>query len=374
MPGKNYLEPHRNKRLNEVVIPGAHDAGIYIQAKDNVQTQINNIMQQAEAGCRFFDLRIATRKITEKGVTRYEHKAYHLKDSLVKEKQIKSGKNIPSNIGGYQSMSRGGGWGDDLDKMLKDARKFVEQNTSEFLILKFSKCYNWEIVAEACLNVLEGVHYSGGGNINNKLCGDLAGKVITVFDDEPKCRAALREFIARYPQYPVINFIKSLYNKDTGRCGAYDPEYNGIQYFGKFSSTSDVGKNTKSQSKLLTIGSTNHVDCLGMMYWTTTGILGNIKNRNDKMWTQQMKSVLKKTWEHGLAESIKTRLGGEYQRTSATLATGSGAAGRFKAYMPNIVMMDFVDADKCSTIEQLNRLASIDLALAVQLPQVFDTV
>jgi hypothetical protein len=375
MPGANYLQPYHHKFLNEIVIPGAHDAGIYVQgSKDNVQTQALDIAGQATAGCRFFDLRIATRQVTEGGVARYEQKAYHLDGKLIGKKTIAPSTKVASGIVGYQSMSKGGGWGGDLNSMLQQARAFVEQNPSEFLILKFSKCFNWVAVAEACLNILEGVHYAGQGNINKKKCGELAGKIITAFDDEPECRNALAPVIARYPQYPVFVFIKSLYDKKTNKSKVYDPKYNGIQYFGKFSSTSKVDQNTKSQAKILDAGSTNDVDCLGMMYWTTTGIFGNIRARNDSMWTDKMKGVLKKTWEQGLAQSIKSRLGGEYARARNTLTLGGGVSQRFKAYMPNIVMLDFIDTDKCNTIEALNRVAAIDLALAVQLPHAFDTV
>ena len=54
----NYFELGKNKQLNEIVVAGSHDAGI-TKGSANVRTQVLNIGDQARAGVRVFDLRIA---------------------------------------------------------------------------------------------------------------------------------------------------------------------------------------------------------------------------------------------------------------------------------------------------------------------------
>ena len=53
-----YYKLGAEKRLNEIVMAGTHDAGI-TKGKWNAKTQKLNIRGQADAGVRIFDLRIA---------------------------------------------------------------------------------------------------------------------------------------------------------------------------------------------------------------------------------------------------------------------------------------------------------------------------
>ncbi|WP_374945119.1 hypothetical protein [Sphingomonas sp.] len=357
MPGRTYLMPYRNRRLSEVVIPGAHDAGVYTQNSANVQTQSLDIGEQANAGCRFFDLRIAAYKANVGGQTVYQNKAYHLDGKLVVNHSVKNQGSIKS----YQNVGHAGGWGGGLDEMLDQAKAFVEANETEFLILKFSKCNNWPSVAEACVARLGTAHYKDGGNLNNKLVRQLAGKVITVFDEE--ARKELTPVITAQRGSPHgILFVKALFDKKTGRSKGYEPGYYGLQYFGKFSSTDKVDKNTRKQAETLNAGAATHMDVLGMMYWTTTGLLGNIQARNASMWTETNIASLQKTWKSGLEASITHRFGNEIDSAMRLAQTSGGAlGGRMKAFMPNIVMMDFVDDEKCNVIEALNTVAATSL-------------
>ena len=103
-----------NKKLNEIVIPGSHDAGIYNPEASNVQTQSLQILAQAKVK-------------SHTGQTDIVETAFHLNPKLVREKV------------GYQTMRKLGGWGGRLGTILKEARDYVETFPSEFLILKFSK-------------------------------------------------------------------------------------------------------------------------------------------------------------------------------------------------------------------------------------------
>ena len=357
MAGNDYLSNYQNLRLNEVVMPGSHDAGVYTANKSNVQTQALDIAGQANAGCRFFDLRIATYKSTVGGQTTYTNKAFHLDQSLVVDHKVKNTPGITS----YQNVGHAGGWGGGLDDMLDDARTFVTTNPTEFLILKFSKCANWSSIANACIMRLGPAHYTDAGNLNNKTVRQLSGRVITVFDES--ARPKLIPVITAQGGRPHgILFIKALYDSDSGSSKTYDPNFWGIQYFGKFSSTDKVGKNTAKQGRTLVNGAATHMDVLGMMYWTTTGLFGDIRQRNNTMWNQTNVAALQQTWKSGLEASITQRFGNEKDSAMLLAQTHGGAlGGRLKSFMPNIVMMDFVDQQKCDIVEQLNAVAATSL-------------
>jgi hypothetical protein len=363
MPGPTYLAAYQNKRLNEVVIPGAHDAGIFLAGRTNVQTQALDIAHQAADGCRFFDMRIAAQKQKTGGVTTYTHKAYHLNDALIISSKAKGNPNVSK----HQTVAHLGGWGGDLVTMLNQANAFVQAHPTEFLILKFSKCFNWPDIARTCFTHLQGQSwYTQYGNLNNRTVQELSGHVITVFAE--KARKEINPIVASHTgQAHGILYFRELYDADTGTSKTYDPAFSGMQYFGKFSSTDDIDKNTRKQTETLTAGAATHMDVLGMMYWTTTGLFGNIQTRNDQMWITT--DALRQTWRAGLQASIEDRLGRE--RNAAVLAAQWGAlGGRLKSFMPNIVMMDFVDLAKCNTVDGLNAVAGQDLRRLIIKPPV----
>ncbi len=359
MPGPTYLAAYQNKRLHDVVIPGAHDAGVYTQNDDNVQTQSLNISEQAEAGCRFFDCRIAAHRIKIDGHARYVHTAYHLNDNLVNEHKVSSNSN---NVKTWQSMRDLGGWGGTLTTMVTQAKNFVINHPSEFIILKFSKCFNWVEVAETVETTLGQQRYLGGGNINNKRVSQLAGSVVPVYDEAS--RKELAPYIASLPANTPhgILFSRSLFDKKTKQSKNYLRGFEGLQYFGKFSSTDDIAANTAKQRKTMVKGAATNVEVLGMMYWTTTGVFGNIRQRNDQMWTQTNIAALQQTWKAGLEAAISDRFGSDLDIAKRLVSSGNARNGhRLKAFMPNIVMMDFVDRAKCDTVEALNHVAAQEL-------------
>lgn len=376
MPGRNYLSHYQHMRLNEVIIPGAHDAGVYTDNATNVQTQDKNIAEQANCGCRFFDCRIATHKMKQSnGSFKFVHQAYHLDGSLVVDHKVssKSKAKYATSVTSHQTRRLGqGGWGGNLTDILIQARQFVRDNPSEFLILKFSKCFNWPDIAEHCRQLLQGNRYTGGGNLNNKTVAQLAGNVITIFDESS--RRVLGSYVRSIEMFGEphgIMFCKALYDKKSGTSKGYLPNYAGLQYFGKFSSTPEIDKNTNKQRATLETGSATHMDALGMMYWTTTGMFENIRTRNSRMWTRTNIRALQETWEAGLEAAISSRFGREKEQ-AMLLATSTGGllGGRLKAFMPNIVMMDFVNRWRCDIVDDLNHVAAQKLQdLMVPAPQ-----
>ena len=69
-----------------------------------------------------------------------------------------------------------GGWGGELEQMLRDAKAFVENKKTEFLILKFAKCFNLENVIQSCETELGNTQYKSDSpvDLNEGLDGAFA--------------------------------------------------------------------------------------------------------------------------------------------------------------------------------------------------------
>ena len=348
-----YFELGANKRLNQIVFAGSHDAGI-TGGNSNVKTQRLDILKQSWAGVRLFDIRIAAQSVAVAGgFKKAELRAFH---SGIKRDKTK----FRSYQGRGELVKRsklvGGDWGMGLTKILTDARDFVQSQSgsNEFLILKFDKCINWPLIAQACKAELGDAVYRQGGNINTKTLGDLRGKVIVLFSHGGWMEAGsppVSEGILRF---------KNLYAPGA----SYEDDFDGLQYFGKGGTSvkkplrkisQNVAKQKKLMSKAGTLAMANP-NLMGMMYWTTTGIFQSIKRRNDGMWDTPNVVRLKKLWAGGLQEFVHTR-------NPLTAPAGSPAVGaERRRYLPNIVMIDFADEIKCRHIRGLNDASAEQLA------------
>lgn len=337
---------HQGRQINELVFAGTHDAGIDA-GSGNEQTQTLDIGGQASIGVRIFDLRIAVRSSGIKGSGVL--KAYH-------------GQGMHKVVGGNQLMA--GTWGGGLQGMLQDARRFVATKSSEFLLLKFDHCKNWDQIANMCVDVLGNAIYTGGGNLNTKAVGDLAGKVVVMFSG-----AGLQKIGGAQPAVGIIG-IKSLYEKGSPQ-RAYDPNYVGLQYHGKGGTSAMNGKsdekklkeNVKKQTTIIDSGrsaSGGDPRVMGMMYWTTTGLFRNIGSRDRFNWNHggNFGEGMKRLWLEGMGEYIDDNLplyiaGGQY-----------GAGALIKRFMPNFVMIDFADSQRCQAVFDLNELTGTRLVQA----------
>jgi len=351
-----------DKQLNEIVIAGSHDAGI-TSGGGNAQTQNLDIRAQAAAGIRMFDLRVAAFSTGAKtgGVKEVGLHAFHADGSL-QTKETKT--RYVTDQDRVQDVTRvklkygQGAIGEGLGKMLADARGFVETYSSEFLILKFDKCSDWRLIAETCVDGLGDTIYTDGGNLNKKTLRDLAGKVIVVVTD-------MSEIPVGYRGAGGILNIKNLYGKN-GPSGGYQEDYQGLQYFGKggtsvnpkkmkWTQSGKIKENVEKQTVILDRKGDGNPDVMGMMYWTSTGLLENIKDRNKEMWKPKKVAALNRMWKSGLEDSINSRL------TQAIDPTSYSSGGLLKAFMPNIVMIDFADPSKCQTIYELNFIAATSI-------------
>jgi hypothetical protein len=376
-----YSDLGAHRRLNEIVMVGSHDAGITGGDK-NAQTQTLDIGQQARAGVRFFDLRIAafaTNQL-ENGVKKVEMRAFHADGMLHKvENKTRGVVGATGTTVLERSKLKGGtDKGLGLAEMLDDAYDFVSSAdfSGEFLILKFDKCTNWKLIAAMCQARLGQKLYTGGGNLNTKTLAQLAGKVIVAFMPEGYAQLDVNERVGITP-------IKNLYKPPAN----YDPAVAGLQYWGAGGTNPMNGKtqkgkmqeNISNQSKIMrsaTMGvkvkkhfqfarsveyrnSAASPHAMGMMYWTTTGLLASIKSRNDNLWTAKNRLGLSEMWLNmfmEFAEYLQNAL-----PDNINLASYS-SGGTLKMFMPNIVMIDFADDDKCQYIYDLNNLAAVQLA------------
>jgi hypothetical protein len=337
----NYYELGPDKPLNETVFVGSHDAGV-TGGEANTQTQDRDIYGQAESGVRLFDIRIIGAVVKQGSAAKVvDLKAYH----GIGPESKKSG--VSLRTGGDVSVTVksmwGGAFGMSLTRILSDASKFVIQNPTEFLILKFDHCSNWLGIAEACVAVLGNTIYKGGGNLNTKTLRDLQGKVIVLFTED-----GLK---AVHHLYGIPQGILGIKNLQKG--GAYNPKYHGLQYFGKGGTSiwkpfKKIEQNVENQKKLMTKGAAGNPNVMGMMYWTTTGMNESIKERNATMWSPPNVKRLKQMWEAGLQDAIEAR-NNTFRRID-----GFDSATKLKAFMPNFVMIDFADPTKCDAIFELN--------------------
>ena len=375
---------YSDKRLNEVILLGSHDAGI-TKGGINARTQKEGIGAQAANGARFFDIRIAAFYNTRIGATAM--RAYH--DDTKKEMPWTS-KNLASRnaLGGPITNNRVddkmkihgtvlGAKGEGLSDMLLEARKFVEDNPTEFLIFKFDKSENWPQIADVCMTLLGNYIYTAinasQGNLNKRRLRKLAGHVIILFTEEGynKCGKTSAEGILKWV---------SRYTSESAIPGAFVDDYYGLQYYGKggvsadaWGSSAKIRKNFQVQAQLVrgggsykqentapngtkTIVEGSHAgvsaQLVGLMYWTTTGpsALG-IKSRNKSMWSQSKQKML---------VEAATGIAVANLATSQNPFLGGGGM-HVKSLMPNIVMVDFVNNQQGKLVRALNDKSGAEL-------------
>jgi hypothetical protein len=344
----DYLSSFSNKQLNRVVIPGSHDAGIFqFNNSGGGKTQSLNIAAQAAAGCRWFDIRITGQVVHGKVV----HSAFHsTRDPKKKDLQ----KNDLQYLEPKGSISTD--FGGELESMLRDAKGFVEKNSTEFIIFKISKSSNIEYIYDRCRAVLGARHYVNGSkqhNLNVQKVSLLAGHVITLFsagDCEKISKANNGDADGAFPYHELTK------GKAEKNSVVYDSTNRGLQYFGKYTGTIYTGKNSDEQIKKFKgyLKSDGYdVDAMGVLYWTLTTswnpqsltVSKNIEKRNVKQWNKSGVDKLRRTFGNIIYSSIEQKMG---KRTYYPNNND------FPLYMPNVVMMDFVDDMNCREVFLLN--------------------
>lgn len=340
-----------NKRLCDVVFPGTHDAGIYgPELGGTAKTQSLSLGEQAAAGVRYFDLRIATIK-TGNGL---EQRAYHA--PALKKVSGKEGNYQKPSLTSAVAIGTFTGHGSDrLSQMLDQARSFVMKNAGEFLILRFSKCGDMQDVVNQCILKLGDERFAQNVNLNIASINSLQGKVITIFD-----QGDFNKLSPASKATPGILPVKAMFNSEEGHA-TYEPYKWGLQYFGKYSNTRSTDKNIRKQLEILSQGPVSSPEMLGMMYWTLTTKIGekllktfeSIQVRDRKMWNSGQQALVK-AWRAGVRDHIVARAGHQHRQWLANGYPATAMGRSAKSFMPNIIMMDFADPDRCATIWNLN--------------------
>jgi len=352
-----------SRRLYEIVFAGSHDASITTGAS-YAQTQDLDIAGQADAGVRLFDLRILARKKGDAINLVGYHGSPGGKETVTAPTRF----NANAQIQVKTNKKISGEFGLGLHSMLTQAKSFVE-STNEFLILKFDKSTNYPVIAEFCVETLGSAIYKPIGKEFSKLTLDeLAQKVVCVFNHKELGN------MGNYTEADGILGFRSLKGKDNA-VGAYDPNFSGLQYYGKGGTEAwKIYQTNKMKRKdnqgiqegmLLAMAAVEDnfaANVLGMMYWTSTGSLSSIRERNENtMWGASGVRRMGELWREGLEASIATQL----QRDEVRYMKHGGVK-RLKAYFPNIVMIDFADSTKCQAIFDLNTAADQRLVAAYQ--------
>ncbi|SRR6056297_340210 len=356
------LGPH--KRISDIVFAGSHDASITSGAQ-NVRTQTGGITMQAMAGVRIFDLRILAQR-TGDSASLVGYHGGKSGEKTVTMTHARTGNRFKLKT--HSSMSKlGGGFGEKLSTMLAEGRDFVtNKKPTEFLIFKFDKCTNYSLIAEYCVEILGDAIYKPVGEFAKRTLDDLKGQVVCVFPDDARAE------ITAYGEDDGIIGFRSL-KSDKGPPKPYDAKYKGLQYMGKGGTdwkkvwksktgkmSENFGKQSKLMGKMAAVEDQSAGDVLGMMYWTSTGLKQSIETRNDVMWTKTGVRRMQDLWEEALEDAVGSQLRNQHAKYM-----DYGDRQQMKAFIPNIVMIDFADAGKCQTIYDLNFMAEQRLSDAV---------
>ncbi len=160
-------------RLSDIVIPGAHDAGMSVLngvgGRDkhyvnrcNTLTQLLNVDAQLKAGIRMFDIRLGVLN----GVLYTKH--------------------APA---GCMEESKGGGWGEKLSDILNATKSFLDSNRNEFVILNFSHfCDHPLSIQEQASQIAARLGEKYIYDLNGKYLPDtklseVTGKVVLLFEN-----------------------------------------------------------------------------------------------------------------------------------------------------------------------------------------------
>lgn len=158
-----------NVTLPQVILPGSHDACMY-EARpgsdrttvNSVVTQFHTIRGQLDLGTRFFDIRVY--KDRDSGILR------------------------PGHFADKKSSSRIlGEYGPQFINVVQDVKEFLEANTGEVVIIKFSLSKSAKDLAIQMIeSAWDGILFDSNAKVNlaSVKMGQLRGKLLALFDDE----------------------------------------------------------------------------------------------------------------------------------------------------------------------------------------------
>lgn len=324
MSNENWMQRiPANRQLCDMVIPGSHDAGVYginlTTQKAPAQwarCQGSPIYGQALYGSRMFDCRVFLKRNAKKELI-------PTMGHFGREKKV--------HKGGVGTL---GAYGGTLFTAVDDAVNYVRNFPSEFLILRFSHTYCEGEVGAALVDFVNDPvrrpHiYTEGHNIALCTRGMLAGKVIMVFASEFHTNFS--------PEDGYLPFHKHA---------------DGTQYFtglctcGKYAGmTSNMSTVHDVAVKAADKHSNHDRDHLHFVYWQQTMTLGmgNIEKATKKPKKSKVIGVGDRDYTGGAHANLGTYC--EEIRDKVN-------SGNWK--LPNVISHDFVTADTCKEVIDLN--------------------
>jgi hypothetical protein len=234
------LEDGKSKKLNQIAMPGSHNAGMYKSHNCtsggfacNTETQSQTIYQQLYAGIRYFDLR-----------------------PILKKSKFELG-HFSDDIGDYFAVKgRQGCFGGSLDDGLSDVKAFLEDgNDSEIIILRFSHYYDRDNHKDYFTD-----------NQKDYLVSTVKGKLDKYLLKNVKNKKLLdqsmKDLLEKGNVIPLFSG-----GSTEPESGIYDS--NDLTIYNKYSNTNDVENMSKDQIEKLNIHG-GESEQLFLLSWTLT--------------------------------------------------------------------------------------------------------
>ncbi|NWD66425.1 hypothetical protein HX870_02160 [Pseudomonas gingeri] len=286
--------------LNDVVMPGSHDAGMCKTESSgslggggsSAETQRLSIVEQLNAGSRYFDLRVHRRANGD----------YH--------------------FGHFSNDSNSlGAFGERVEVVLDGIKSFLQTNAKECVILKWSHTgdlINMNSLLAVIKNRLGNAFYQApnpGGVLARKRLADFAGHALCVFDTD---------FAGQLQADPKLYAYHDVADGATrGDANQTASKAAGLTVYDRYANNVDAGVVvTDQQHKLVTNGGQGN-SFLFVLSWFATGAVGNTLDIQ------------------ALAHTLHPRLAQFLQKCKGGLR-------------PNVVYLDFIEQDLCSLIIELN--------------------
>lgn len=358
-----YLQFFSKRRLNQIIIPGSHDAGLAAQFHHALSvagrasltvTQDKSIAEQAGAGSRFFDVRIM--KVGG------ELKTFHtMKNPL------------PFT---HSDTRKLGASGEGFGSIINGLRDFVDTNRSEFAIVRLSHLRDSAEVFEelwAWIVANDDFVYRGTGNLALKTVGELAGKLVFVVESKK-----MKHVLTPPQGSPIGGKARVPTQRDgfhrfySSKGGNLPTVEDGLCLCGEFSNKGKVADILDRQIKHYSHHD-QHRNCIGSqqhmyaLYWTATG--GNIKDNTARQLTSEnFKKVRKlvsdtvaKNWGDELEANKYALMSPGTNMAKQRLMGENQARAKFSikaASIPNVIFYDFVNDDTSQEIIDLNDLVN----------------
>ncbi|MCF6281465.1 MAG: hypothetical protein L3J28_04505 [Candidatus Polarisedimenticolaceae bacterium] len=181
MSGRNWMGKYimgRDLSLSEIVMPGSHDAGVFEDQQTNAGIlgskkaaicQSGGLKSQLEAGSRLFDLR--ARLVRQTNLIGDGNSPFEPTTSVDKGR-------VRFYHGGKKLGTKGGG----VAEQLEEVKAFLQDNRTEFCILRFTKTQCPNAVTNLVNEILGDLLYTAGGNLAKHKVDRMQGRVIAVFD------------------------------------------------------------------------------------------------------------------------------------------------------------------------------------------------